>query len=240
MKRSASILILLLATLLSGCITIRMETRINKDGSGTKSSVLALDKSVLSMLESVAQEANAPIDDYWTSVRDGAGSIKGAKVEPYSDDQAKGIKIITPFENLVELEALSSGDALKGPDIVVVSQEGDITTLRASLNVGDLVSGFEGYADQIVEDLWSEIELEYTYAIEVEGKILDYAPHDSASVHGGRVTWNLSQAGADSIDLMVRWVPGGRSDAPAILLTVVACGGLALLIGRRIFKSTDN
>jgi hypothetical protein len=231
MKKRLLVLASLLALLASGCITIRIETKINKDGSGEKSFVLALDKSVTSMMESVTQESGTSTDDIWASVRDGASSIKGAKIEEYSDDEAEGIKVSVPFGTFEELEALSSSDTFEGADTVTISQDGDITTFNAVVNAADITSGLDEAEGQSLEgfDL-GEIEMEYTYAVEVDGKILEYSAQDIATVDGNRVTWDLTQAGSETIELMLKWKPGGGPDLLAILLIAVALGGLALIV----------
>jgi len=231
MNKRRLIPILLLATLLSGCVTIRIETKINRDGSGTKSYVLAIDKSVMSMMESMAEEAGTSVDDIWETAREGAASIKGARIEEYSDDEAEGIKVTVPFENLEQLEALTASDAFEGADVVTVNRDGDVTTLRATVNVGDLASGFAAAGDESIEgfDL-GEIEINYTYAVEIEGKILEYAPKEIAEVQGAKVTWDLSQAQQDAVELMVKWEPGGGLDTLATVLIAVALAAFALIL----------
>lgn len=232
MNRRHLIPILLLATLVSGCVTIRIETKIDKDGSGTKSYVLALDKSVMSMMESMAQEAGTSVDDIWETAREGAASIKDARIEEYSDDKAEGIKVSVPFENLEQLAALTGSDTLKAADVVTVQQDGDVTTLQATVNVGDFASGFEAARDESIEGLdLGEIQINYTYAVEVKGKILEYAPKDIAEVQGTKVIWDLTQAQQGAVELMVKWETGGGLDTLVIVLIAVALAALALIVG---------
>ena len=228
-QKRALVLFILLAMLVSGCITIRMETKIKKDGSGTKSFVLALDKSVISAVESMAQESGGGTDDIWEAARAGADSIEGAKVEEFSDEDAEGIKITIPFGNFEELQALSSRDAFEGADSVDVSQDGDITTLKATVSVGELASGFDAAGGQSIEGFdVGEIDIEYTYAVEVEGEILEYSPKDIAAVKDRGVTWDLTKSDADSLELMVKWEAGGGPDMLVVLLIAVVLGGLFL------------
>jgi hypothetical protein len=229
MKKRVLVLVPLLVILLSGCITVRVETKIKQDGGGTKSFVLALDKSVVSVFESMVQESGASVDDLWAEARAGAASIKGAKVEDYSDDETEGIKLTIPFKNLDELQALSSSDAFRGTDTVTVSKDGDTMTLKAVVNVGDFASELGEAGGQELEgfDL-GEIEFEYTYAIDVEGKILAYSPKNIAEVKGSKVTWDLTQADTETIELIVRWEPGGGPNMIVILAAVIL--GLAVLL----------
>jgi hypothetical protein len=207
-----------------------METKINQDGSGTKSFVLALDNSVTSMLESVAQEAGADPNDLWETARAGAESIDGAMVEDYRDDESQGIKITVPFSDLDELQALSGVDAFAGSDVVTVSQNGAITTLKATVRTGDLTAAFddlEGF------DL-GDVDIAYTYSVQVEGVILAYAPQGNAVAEGSKVTWNLTQSAGDTTELMIQWEPSSGPDSPVILLGVLASSAAAL-IGARVF-----
>jgi hypothetical protein len=231
MKKRALVLIALMVILASGCITIRMETKINQDGSGTKSFILALDKSMMSMIESMAEESGAATEDIWESARAGASSIQGATVEDFSDDESEGIKVTVPFGSLEELVALSSSDAFEGADIISVKKDGDITTLNATITVGDITSELDQASDQSLEgfDL-GDIELEYSYAVEVEGNILEYAPKNYASIEGNKVTWDLTQSQADTVELMLKWEPSGGSSIVVILLALGAIGGLALVV----------
>jgi len=201
MKKRALVIISLCVILLSGCITIRVENKINADGSGEKSVLLALDKSMMSMFESMAAESGESMDDIWAEARTGAEAIEGAKVEDYSDDDVEGIKMIVPL------------------------------TLKAQVDVGELTSGLgeAGGAELEGFDL-GDIELEYTYAVEVEGKILDHSPKDIAEVKGGKVTWDLVQSNSQTVELMIKWSPGGGGiSILTILLIVIVAGGVVLV-----------
>ena len=231
MKKRALVIISLCVILLSSCITIRVENKINADGSGEKSVLLALDKSMMSMFESMAAESGESMDDIWAEARTGAEAIEGAKVEDYSDDDVEGIKMIVPFDSLDELQALSQSETFEGIDTITVSEDGDTKTLKAQVDVGELTSGLgeAGGAELEGFDL-GDIELEYTYAVEVEGKILDHSPKDIAEVKGGKVTWDLVQSNSQTVELMVKWSPGGGGiNISTILLIVIVAGGLVLV-----------
>jgi hypothetical protein len=142
----------------------------------------------------------------------------------------EGIEIVVPFDNLDELEALSSSDAFEGADVVSVKRDGDTTTLNATVTVGDVESNLGEAGGESLEgfDL-GEINLEYSYSVEVEGDILDYAPTEFATIENNKVTWDLTRASADTVDLMIRWKPGGGLDVTFLLLIVIAIGGVALV-----------
>lgn len=230
MKTRVIVLLSLFSFIISGCVTLRLETKIDADGSGTKSLVLAFDKSVMSMMESMAEESDTPVGDIWETARAGAGSIQGATVKDYSDEDSEGIQIVVPFESLEELVALSSSDAFEGADVVSVKRDGDTTTLNATVTVGDVESSLGQAGGESLEgfDL-GDIDLEYSYIVEVEGKILEYTPKEFAALEDSKVTWDLTRAPTDPVELMIKWEPGGGLDVTIILLVVIAIGGLALV-----------
>ena len=235
MKKRGLVFFLLLTLLLSGCITLRIETKIKKDGSGTKSFIMAIDKSVLSMFESMAQdsgETDLNTDDMWEAARLSAESIQGAKVEDYSDDKSEGIKVSVPFGSFEELEALSGSDAFEGADSVTVTQAENQVTLKAVIETGDIAQGLNEAGGEDLGDFdMGEIDLEYSYVVDVEGKIISYSPENIATVKGSKVTWDLAQITANSVELTVTWEPGGGGlDTTIILLIAVAAAGVLLIV----------
>jgi hypothetical protein len=206
MKRRVLILISLLAVLLSGCVTLRIETRIKADGSGKKSFVMAFDKEVIAMIEEAGEGG-----DIWEQSRENiSGAIKGAKIEDYSDDKSEGIKVTIPFANLAELEALSQSDVFQGADAVSVSQESDTMTLKAVVNIGDITSGMDQSGGMGMEIAPGDFEMAYSYAVDVQGEILAYSHKDIAEIKGSKVTWNLINANAEQVELTIKWKPGSE------------------------------
>jgi hypothetical protein len=74
MIKRTLIVIALFALLLTGCVTPRVETKIKKDGSGTKSFLVAVDKNMMSMVESMAEHPDTSGQDLWESARSSAAS----------------------------------------------------------------------------------------------------------------------------------------------------------------------
>jgi hypothetical protein len=220
-----------LAVVTSGCVTIGSETEINADGSGTKSFVLALDRSVISMLQSTTGESEFDADALWSDLRTSAASIQGSTVEQYSDEEAEGVKVSIPFDSAEDLETLSTNDSFEGAEVVTIDREGDTIVLKTRVRLADVTSSLNEARSQGLEyiDL-GDIQLEYSYTLKVEGEIMEYSPQEFATVEGNKVTWNLSQTNADTIELMLRWKPADGIDPPAILLATVAVGGLGLIV----------
>jgi hypothetical protein len=230
-KKRTLLLIPLLALLLSGCITLRLETKINKDDSGEKAFIFALDKSVMSMMESMAEESGAEMDDIWAEARESASDIEGAKVEDYETDDVQGIKIIVPFDDLKELEALSNNQAFEGTDSVSISQEGDARVLEATVQIGDITSGLgEAGAGELGDFDPADLDIEYVYVIDVQGDVLEYSPQDIAEIEESKVTWDLGRASGDTVTLRIKWEPGGGLNIMTLLLIALAGGAVVLVI----------
>ncbi len=237
------LLLIILSTLMTGCITLRIETKINQDGSGTRSFVIALSKETMSMLTSMAEGSGQSVDNMWDEALASAETIPGAKVEEYQDDKSQGIRITFSFDTLEELEALSRSEEMKGGDQVTITEQGDQITLQAVIDTSDMTSGLSGAGEEMggldLSDL--DIDIEYSYIIQVEGKIISYGPHEFAEVKGNKITWDLTQAPSDTTELFVTWKPGGGLNLLIILVigAVVVCGLLvflgivAILVSRR-------
>ncbi len=230
-KKRTLLLLPLLALLLSGCITLRLETKINRDDSGEKAFIFAFDKSVMSMIESMAEESGAEMDDIWAEVRESAKEIEGAKVEDYETKDVQGIKIIVPFDDLEELESLSGSATFEGTDIVSVNQEGDARVLEATVQIGDIASGLgEAGAGELGDLDPADLDIEYVYVIDVQGTVLEYSPQDIAEIEGSKVTWDLSRASGETATLRIKWEPGGGLDMMTILVIALAAGALLLVV----------
>jgi hypothetical protein len=111
-----------------------------------------------------------------------------------------------------------------------VSQEGDTMTLRAVVSIGDLTSDMDQAGGMGMEIAPGDFEMEYTYAVDVQGEILEYSHKDIAEIKGSKVTWNLINASAEQIELTVKWKPGSE---PTNMFTYLLIGivvlGVALI-----------
>jgi hypothetical protein len=237
MSKRTLIVIVLFALLLTGCVTFRVETKIKSDGSGTKSFLVAIDKEMMSMVESMGEDTDTSGQDLWESARLAAASIKGAKVEDYRDDDREGVKIVVPFKDAAELQALSANDLFQGSDTVTLSESGEHRTLRAMVAAGDFAgalgqtqntdlegTGLEGF------DL-GDIDFEYSYIVEVDGDIVSYSPKNIATQEGSKVIWDMTKTNSETTELVLTWKPGGGPDLLVIGLVAVVAGGVLLALG---------
>jgi hypothetical protein len=214
-------------------VTVRVETKIKGNGSGTKSVILAFDKVMMGMIESMA-EGSGEMGDIWAEAAASAEQVPGFKVEDYATEELEGIKVIASFDSLEELEALSSSEGFQGLDLVTISQNGDKNTFRATLDTSELsaagteMEGFEGA--ELEGFSMEDLDIEYNYVLDVEGEILSYSPKDIATVEGSKVTWNLAQASGPNLELTLEWTPGGGPDMMVIVLIGVIIVGLLFVV----------
>jgi hypothetical protein len=119
-------------------------------------------------------------------------------------------------------------------DTVTISQDGDKHIFRATLDTSDLSGAGTGMGEFAGEDLegfsMEDLDMEYSYVLDVEGEILSYSPKDIATVEGSKVTWNLAQASGSNVDLTLEWTPGGGPDMMVILLIGVVVVGLLFVV----------
>jgi hypothetical protein len=111
------------------------------------------------------------------------------------------------------------------------------------VSVGDVTSRLGEAGGESLEGFdMGDIDLEYSYAIEIEGNIIEYAPKEIATVDGSKVTWDLTSASTDTVELMLKWEPGGGLNPLLIVLIATALGGL-ILVAAGIFltvRSKEN
>jgi hypothetical protein len=109
----------LLAVVASGCIKADLGMKVNEDGSGTFSALVAVNANFASSfggLGGTSPGATTPGDFCKELLDDAKGDESlpdGAKVEPYKDGDFCGVRVSTPFKNLDEAIALlgSSSDS---------------------------------------------------------------------------------------------------------------------------------
>jgi hypothetical protein len=219
---------LIAALFLGGCVSIRVETKINPDFSGEKRMTVAMDDSFLDMAKSMTTpEPGATPEDPFADFKKSATDMPGARVEDFHDDAAKqtGATIIVPFANLNELIALSETGPFSNTDKVEVTQSGDTATMQVTMNMGSLTSemgaaaaGAEGTATPAAEGTPEPQAMEqmakmfeFTYAVAPAGQIVDYSPKEGATFDQGtnQVAWKLDLTAKTPPVFKITWKPGG-------------------------------
>ncbi len=221
MKRLFSVIMLIGALFLAGCITFRIENNIRPDGGGTKSQIIAVDMEMIKSFATsmavtpapgvtVESSVENPMEDSFKELEQKAATVPGATVEPYKDLDTgrEGIKVIAPFADLDGLVALSSTELFSNLDSIEFQQNGNRTTLNITVfaqNISEKASESAGEggeatatpspADKAMQQqMLKMMNIEFTYSVIVPGVIADYSPKDNATVEGNKITWDLSQA----------------------------------------------
>jgi len=158
MRNKILLLAALVGTLiLAGCITMSVSTEIKDDGSGSKSMVLAMDDSILTMAASFGTPTQTarpgttppvavtatPFDPF-ADLSKQVTRIPNATVQEYHKNKQTGVKIILPFKTLDELVALSKTEPYNNLDTIKIERSGDLVTMRIQIktqDVGQAVSG---------------------------------------------------------------------------------------------------
>jgi hypothetical protein len=237
MKRKLLLAIIVAsALLLAGCVTIRIETRLNPDLSGEKSMIIAMDDSTLEMMKSAATPGagGAQETDPFASVKeDTKGLPPNARVEDFHDDFNKqtGVKVIIPFANLDELVALSKTGHFSSTDKVEIQRSGDTVTMRITMNqeqltseMGSAASGGGAAAgptpaatlDPAMAKQMADM-FTFMYSIAPAGEIVSYSPQEGSKFDAATnaVTWRLDLTAQKFPAYEITWKPGGLPAAPA-------------------------
>ena len=202
---------------LTCCVTVRIETHFNADGSGERYIIQVYDME--ERQEYAAEyEAEAPAQqsDYIEGLVEEAqseyGHIPGAYVESYTDPETyrEGERVVFPFNSVEELISISSEDVFGNIDKIGYSEEGNHATLHITVDPTQLMPDLNDLSTEQREQLREssdEITGVFEYVIEVPGQILTYTPQENSRVEGNRITWNLIETliGGEPLTITVKY-----------------------------------
>jgi len=215
--------------LLSGCVTIRTEMVVNPDLSGSRSVILAMDKSMMDMMASQGEAGGEPQDPF-ADIQGEFQNVPGATVEPYIDPTGakEGVKITIPFKDLNELATQKFSEGDDGLDTVTWSNEGNVYTLEFAVNTSEIASAGSQDGDDDTETMTPEEQamqtqmmasmgMEVSYSIALPGKIVDYSPKDGATYNAANnsIVWMLDLAKSQAGNIMVKWDNGAAPAVPS-------------------------
>ena len=215
--------------LLSGCVTIRTETVVNPDLSGSRSVILAMDKSMMDMMASQGEGGAEPQDPF-AEIQGEFQKVPGAAVEPYVDAKTgnEGVKITIPFKDLNDLATQKFSEGEDGLDTVTWSNDGNVYTLEFAVNTGELAAASSQSSGGSTEPMTPEEQamqtqmmaamgMELSYSIALPGKIVDYSPKDGATYNASdnSIIWVLDLSKAQADKIVVKWDNGAAPEAPA-------------------------
>jgi hypothetical protein len=206
------ILALIAAVCLTGCVTLRSETTIHKNGSGTFRLTMAMDQQVSNLAGD--QEAQA-----FEGVKAALEGPPGSEVRPYLDPITgrRGVEFVVPFGSLNELgpQPDSSSDQPQ-PYTVSATTEGTVTTLNVQLNAPELAvlatrngSGYPPITEQdrgLMSVAQAIAGVDISYALALPGRILDWSPQAGATYDPAKneLSWNI-RPNAEGYNIMVQW-----------------------------------
>lgn len=215
----------LLAVFLSSCVTMRLETRLKKDGSGSFVIVTAFDKQ---MIESMGKAQGVDMDDILSGLSGGPmPGMPNTRMEEFKEGDKQGFKIIVTFQDMADLQAQMQEMNLASS--VSLTPEGEALIFRAFFDGNLMTQGLDSSQRAELEGLdlenmdLNELGIEFSYVVDVEGRVLDYAPREFGKARGGQVTWDLTKAPpeAQTMEFVVKWKPGDKADNKNVLLIVL-------------------
>jgi hypothetical protein len=216
------------AVLLSGCLTIRSETVIQSDGSGSRTIVMAIDKSMMALAQQGAQGSGTPTansQDPFADIKTSAGKISGATVDKYTDASGnEGVKVTIPFKTLDDLKTQQFGDKGQSMDKITYTKSGSVVTLNVVINSDQVTSGAANASGSgtsgaspsatkspeekaMAKQMVAAMGIDFSYALALPGKILDWQPKNIATYDPAtnKILWTLDLTADKQPDIMVKW-----------------------------------
>jgi hypothetical protein len=208
-----SLILIVLALVLTGCFKLEVTTDIRADGSGTHTMIIAMERS-----------AQMGLDNLYEIRR--MAEEAGAEVEKWEDERHTGYQIVYEFADLDEmvqqLEAQSTEVGFGvGNDITAYKEAGRYyLTIRS-----------------VGEEAWIPVQHEASYSVIMPGRIVSYSPENTASVpRPNQVVWELD-LNNPNYELSAVGEARGGPQVPCCGLVPGAMVIAAALFGRRSSKS---
>ena len=230
MRKRLLVVLPLLVFACTGCIRADFAIRINEDGSGTVSALLAVNRELAGALTpGLGGDAGAAADFALSpSEIDPADLPAEALVEEYRDGDFEGVRITVPFtegtnvaDRLSEVIRASAGeDGGDDPfDILVLERRGDEWIFEAQLadDTADFGAEIGGSARAFLETLFADAS--FTMRIEFPDEILE---HNADEVNGRELVWNLDFLSPGDRTLMARSGPSGEGSTPWLVIGILA------------------
>ena len=232
-----------ISLLLTGCITIDIQTIINADGSGERVMITAIDTDAYKMLMLVTPEPGEEIEDPLQSIWDECAEDPRVTCEEYVDAEKEvtGVRVSIPFSSLDELVALSDDPTLGGSDEITFEQSGDTTTMRITVNtqeVGSEVAKSSGEMEatplpeatltaeeeEMQRQILEMMDINLFYRVTAPASISAYEPQENATYDEAEntVTWEMDLLSEEPVqELSLTWggPPIEAGEEPAAQVT---------------------
>ena len=205
MKKTIGLIVSLLICLimLTGCVNINYEVKINKDGSGEISYVYAFSKDALNSLQTSA-------DDMTSSMKEQAEG-NDYNIEKYEDDEYEGFKATKTVSNLEEEFSLQEAF---GDEYVKETDEEADNGIKIDNNGFKTIISQNGEIDlTAMKDIASMVKMKYTVVLPVDVK-----SHNATEANGRTLTWDLVGGEVNKIEYHAESI----NILPIVLLFVLA------------------
>jgi hypothetical protein len=197
---------LAIALLLAGCFKVNMNLDVATDDTVSGSAVIAVEESMLDLLDQSVDELFADMD--LSELPDGAST------EPYREGGFVGQQVT--FESVPLSEFAGSG-ALSGTgDDISIVREGDEFHVTGGFDMSG--EGFTG--TEVPQEFLENIE--FTIAITFPGEVMSA----TGDIDGNTVTWEPTVGENTRIEAVASAIPS--SSSPILMIVLIALGALAL------------
>lgn len=237
-RRSAFILASMLATLLilSGCVTMDMESEFDEDGGATHTMELTINMSDFEGLGDLGGEGELdPFENFEETEQ--MAEERGFRAERIEEGDVVGVRLIQEVDDSTnlgdQLNAMFNAGAADGEEISPFSgtfeQDGDDYTLNLTVD-GSALTDTAGEDLGDTEDLGIGLDtiFEFTYTARLPGEIDEEATNGQIASDGS-ITWDLPLEGSETFTA-VSSTDDGSSNLLLILIVigVIVLGLIAL------------
>lgn len=228
---STALLLALCSLALTGCFRVELSIRVNEDGSGVFSTVMAFEDSFAGMA------GETPEGGLF-----GLGDIPlGAVVEEYSQDGFTGQRVSIEVSDMEQLQQLLAGDddLDGGVGELELAREGD--GWRFSMMIpppGEALADEVGDEDALDQFGSFLANASYTVRLALPGEIAD---HNADRVEDDELVWDLDLTSTEPRTFSARsQPPGGLSDWAILAIGIagaVALIAVVILLARRSHRT---
>jgi len=225
MKKTIGLIVTLLITLvmLTGCVNVNYEVKVNKNGSGDISYVYAFKK------ESI-KSFNANIEDMLSSMKKQAED-NGYKTESYEDDEYIGFKSIKHLNNLTEDFSLQEAF---GEEYVKEDEEKKDNNIKIKNNLFKTTISQNAEIDLTkMKDVATIVTMNYTVKLPVKASSNNAT---EVSKTGKELTWNLTGGEINKIE----YIATGINILPIILIVLLVIIAIAVVLYLLVFRKKNK
>jgi hypothetical protein len=246
-----------LALLLAGCFRIEVGIRVNDDGSGALSMLMALDVEAFEQLGGGSELGGLDLGENPFADFDESDLPPGASVEEYEEDGFSGVRLTVPFEadddiaSTIDDLLASTGDgddditSLAGGDAAfeefTLRRDGEGWLFDATVGaLNDSESDDAGAAllgEGLLELLFADASFSVRMAL--PGEVID---HNADEVDGDELVWNLDLFEDEPRQLRARTgaASGDSNSNTTVIIVVVALLAVAAVATLIVLRARSS